>query len=173
MSVKMDEKQEKQGPGQPTLFRDEYIEQAYKLTLLGATDKELANFFDVCEATITNWKQNLPEFLASIKSGKEKADANVAERLYQRAMGYEHPETKVFCQEGEIIEHEVIKHYPPEVAAIAFWLKNRQSKMWRDSHDFTSGGEKIVPQVVSFIDAMKQTECEKPQDSETQDNDTE
>lgn len=152
------------------MFRDKYIEQAYKLTLLGATDKELADFFDVTETTINNWKLQVPEFFESIKKGKNPADSNVAERLYLRAMGYEHPETKVFCHDGDIVTHEVIKHYPPETAAIAFWLKNRQPKKFRDSHDFTSGGEKIVPQVVSFLDATKPTE-ETP--AGTEDNDSE
>ena len=41
---------------QPTLFREIYIEQVYKLALLGAIDKDLADFFDVTERTINNWK---------------------------------------------------------------------------------------------------------------------
>jgi hypothetical protein len=31
--------------GRPTKYKEEYNEQAYKLCLLGATDKELADFF--------------------------------------------------------------------------------------------------------------------------------
>lgn len=37
---------EQRGPGRPTLFRPEYVEQARKLALLGATDREVADFFD-------------------------------------------------------------------------------------------------------------------------------
>ena len=44
--------------GRPTDYKKEYDEQAYKLTLLGAVDTELANFFNVAEATIHNWKIN-------------------------------------------------------------------------------------------------------------------
>jgi len=87
-------------------------------------------------------------------------DAEVAYRLYMRAKGYEHPEIKVFCQNGKIVTHEVIKHYPPETAAIAFWLKNRQPKTWRNSYDFTSGGEKITPRIVSFLDVTKPEKSE-------------
>lgn len=36
---------EQRGPGRPSLFRPEYVEQARKLCLLGATDRELADFF--------------------------------------------------------------------------------------------------------------------------------
>jgi hypothetical protein len=38
---------------------------------------ELAQFFEVSEATITNWKTDHPDFLQSIKKGKDEADARV------------------------------------------------------------------------------------------------
>ncbi len=53
--------------GRPTDFKNEYVELAYNYCLLGATDKELATFFNVCEATINNWKISNPDFLESIK----------------------------------------------------------------------------------------------------------
>ena len=144
--------------GRPTCYRIEYVEHAYKLSLLGATDVQMADFFGVIESTITRWKKKHPDFCTSIKEGKEKADATVAEMLYHRAKGYEHPETKVFCNNGEITTFEVVKHYPPETAAIAFWLKNRQKDIWRDSKDITSDGKPIAAQIVSFADAIKQTD---------------
>lgn len=151
-----DKGQEQKHPGgRPTLFREIFVEQAYKLAILGAIDKELANFFNVAESTINLWKLKIPEFSESIKRSKMQADTEVAYRLYMRAKGYDHPETKVFCKDGKIITYEVIKHYPPETAAIAFWLKNRQPKIWRDNHDFTSSGEKIKPQIVTFLNVTK------------------
>ncbi|MHC4744547.1 MAG: helix-turn-helix domain-containing protein [Planctomycetota bacterium] len=118
----------------------------------------MAEFFEVAESTINAWKKAFPEFSESIKRGKAQADAEVAEKLFHRAKGYEHPETKVFCHEGVITTHEVVKHYPPDTGAAMAWLKNRRRKAdvpWQDSHDITSGGEKIEPQVVSFLDATK------------------
>lgn len=118
-----------------TKYKNEYAEQSYKLCLLGATDKDLADFFEVCVATINNWKHDFPDFLESIKRGKKVADANVAESLYNRACGYSHAEEKVFCNDGAIISHEVVKHYPPETAAGIFWLKNRDPQKWRDKQE--------------------------------------
>lgn len=46
-----------------------------KLCLLGATDKELGDFFNVTEQTINNWKKDFPSFFESIKRGKIDADA--------------------------------------------------------------------------------------------------
>ena len=157
-NTKTEQEKQKNPPNRPSCYTDKYAEQAYKLALLGATDAQMADFFEVCEATINNWKLVFPDFLESIKRGKIKADAEIADSLYNRAKGYEHEETKVFCHEGEIVTYDVTKHYPPETAAIAFWLKNRQPKLFRDSHDFTSGGEKIEPRCVSFLDAMQPKE---------------
>lgn len=119
--------------GRPTDYREEYNELAYKFCLLGAEDKDLAKMFDVDESTINNWKKVYPEFFESIKKGKDIADANVADRLYQRAMGYTHPELVTATFQGKITDKLIVdKHYPPEPAAAIFWLKNRQRGRWKD-----------------------------------------
>jgi len=133
--------------GRPSLYKEEYNDQAYKLCLLGATDKELADFFDVVEDTINEWKKRYENFSVSIKRGKTIADSNVADKLYQRALGYSHPdvELKVLSDgqgQGSRIEKvDITKHYPPETAAAIFWLKNRQSSKWRDKQEFEHKGE--------------------------------
>lgn len=124
--------------GRPTKYKVAYNKQAYKLTLLSATDKEMADFFEVAESTLNLWKKKHPEFSESIKRGKSLSDGNVADRLYQRAMGFEHAseEIKVLSSgqgEGSVIERvPVRKIYPPDTTAAIFWLKNRQPKHWRD-----------------------------------------
>ena len=44
--------------GRPTKYKAEYAEQARKLCLLGATDMEMADFFEVSEFTINKWKKD-------------------------------------------------------------------------------------------------------------------
>ena len=80
------------GAGRPTKYKEEYNEHAYKLCLLGYIDEDLAKFFEVDVSTINNWKIEYPKFFESIKSGKEVADANVAESLYKRANGFRYKE---------------------------------------------------------------------------------
>lgn len=118
--------------GRPTAYRPEMAEQAEKLCRLGATDKDLADFFEVSERTINNWKSDHPEFLQSIKAGKTLADAEVADRLYQRALGYSHESEKVFQYRGQVVRAKSREHYPPDTTAAIFWLKNRQPDKWRD-----------------------------------------
>ena len=125
-------KEKREKVGQPELYKEDYNEQAYKLCLLGAIDEEIADFFNVCVATINNWKNKYPLFLESIKRGKLLADANVAQSLYKRSNGYEHKEDKIFNDNGTALIVPTIKHYAPDTAACIFWLKNRQPKKFRD-----------------------------------------
>lgn len=116
--------------GRPTSYREEYAKLGFKFALLGADDKKQAELFNVAESTIHKWKEDYPEFSESLKMGKAEADANVADSLYHRALGYTHKETKVFHNQGEIITYEVDKHYPPDTTAIAYWLNNRRKLNW-------------------------------------------
>lgn len=120
--------------GRPTAFKPEFVEQAKKLCALGATDVEMADFFGTTITTIKNWKSRYPEFLASLKLGKEAADDRVATSLYQRAMGYTHEAVKIFMPAGAkkpvLVPYR--EHVPPDTTACIFWLKNRRQQEWRD-----------------------------------------
>lgn len=118
--------------GRPTKFKPEFIEQAHKLAVKGWTDAELANFFRVDPRTIYRWKLDNEEFCQALKDGKSAYDDRVERSLSQRAMGYSHPEEKVFVHGGEVIKVEVTKHYPPDTTACIFWLKNRKPDEWSD-----------------------------------------
>lgn len=58
---------EKKKRGRKSDYKEEYSDQVLKLCLLGATDKEIAEFFSVSEQTINSWKKKYPEFLESLK----------------------------------------------------------------------------------------------------------
>jgi transcriptional regulator with XRE-family HTH domain len=121
--------------GAPSKYSEKYNEQGRKLCLMGYTDKQLADFFGVAESTINKWKLDYPGFSESLKAGKEIADAEVTASLYERAKGYQHIETKVFCNQGEITTHDVKKIYPPDPISIKYWLNNRQPGVWREKVD--------------------------------------
>lgn len=131
--------------GRPSLYQPVFSEQVEKLCKLGATDNEIADFFEVDVSTINNWKIAHPEFFESIKKGKILADSNVADRLYQRALGFEHDSEEIKVFEGVVIRVPIRKIYPPDPTAAIFWLKNRRSKEWRDKQEIEqSGGIKIT-----------------------------
>lgn len=120
--------------GRPTKFQEGYVEQARKLCMLGATDQEIADFFEVEVRTIYRWKAEHDEFCQSLKAGKEVADERVERSLFQKAIGYEQEEVKIFMPagaEGPVYAPFRAKVAPDTTAAI-FWLKNRRPDLWRD-----------------------------------------
>lgn len=118
--------------GRPTDFRPEYVEEARKQCEEGATDVELADYFNVSVRTLYRWKNNFPEFCQALKSGKAPTDERVERSLFERAVGYERDEVDIRVVNGEIVQTPIRKFYPPDTTAAIFWLKNRRPDLWRD-----------------------------------------
>lgn len=106
---------------------------------LGATIPLMAEFFGVSPATLAVWGEEHPEFLEAVKDGKTWADANVADCLYRRATGYDNPNAVKILANKDDPEQPIYarytEHYPPDVVACIFWLKNRQPELWREKID--------------------------------------
>lgn len=158
--------------GRPTKYDPIFNEQVFKLCLLGATDKEIADFLNIRESTLNNWKIEFPEFMESIKKGKGKADSQVAEKLFKRAIGFKFDEvTFERFEKTEIDEFGNVTKEPgtkvktvrklvvPDTTAQIFWLKNRQSKNWRDKQEIDNhidGEMTITRRIISKLDSEKE-----------------
>ena len=133
--------------GRPSKYRPEYAKQAYHLALLGATDADVSRALGVTESTVNGWKHKHPEFLESLKRGKDQADAKVAQSLFHRATGYSHKAVKIIAvargnnQGSDVEEVPYVERYPPDTTAAIFWLKNRRPDLWRDKHEMEHSGE--------------------------------
>lgn len=134
--------------GRPTEYKKEFAEQAKKLCEIGATDSEIADFFDVDVRTVYRWKHSFPEFCQSIKAGKEVCDERVERSLYQKAVGFRYKEQQAikirkdqFVEDVEIVDVE--KTAPPDTPAAIFWLKNRRG--WKDKIDAAIGNPDGTP----------------------------
>ena len=122
----------------PSKYKQEFIKQAEKLCMLGATDIEIADFFEVNVATLYRWKNEQPKFCESLKVSKAIADDRVERSLFARASGYEHEEVDIRVVMNEIIQTPIRKFYPPDTTACIFWLKNRRPEEWRDKVETTT-----------------------------------
>ena len=140
--------------GRPTSYRPEFAKQAYKLALLGMTDRQMAEFFGVTEQTLNNWKTSAPGFFESLINGRDIADADIAVSLYQRAKGYEHPEDDIRVVSlggnagSEIVITPTIKRYPPDTGAAALWLSNRQRARWKQKIEVEHGVADSVAEIL-------------------------
>lgn len=114
------------------IVKDEkFLHQLYKLALLGATDKDYAEFFQVPLTTVTQWRDSA-EVQFAIRKGRAEADATVAEALYRRAIGYSVEEEHVHMYKGKTVVTKVMKNYPPDSWAAARWLSLRQRGNWTE-----------------------------------------
>jgi len=140
--------------GRPSKYRPEFVEQAAKLCKLGATDKELADFFEVSESTLNLWKAEHPEFSESLKRGKQHSDDRVEQSLYRRAIGYTHDAVKIISAGNQVQEVPYVEHYAPDTTACIFWLKNRRPELWRDKTeaDVKHGVDDSLAELLKAID---------------------
>ena len=136
--------------GRPTDYRPEYVDQVEGLCKLGATDEDIANFFDVCVSTIDTWKNKYPEFLGAIRNGKELADIRVAEALYKKATGYTY-ETEAPTRDGPV---KLTQYAHPDTAAAFIWLKNRRRDKWSDTRREEISGPDGKPIEVNATDEI-------------------
>lgn len=149
--------------GRPTKYKPEYAIQAKKLSNFGATDREIAEFFEVAESTIYLWKLEHEDFSESLKLGKGVADERVKRALYHRALGYSHAEDDIRVVNQEIVVTPTVKHYPPDSTALIFWLKNRLPDEFRNN---PSPDEEDVPTPVTIT--VQVQDSRKPVDDSTE-----
>ena len=83
------------------MHRPEYNEQARNHCLLGATNPQLAELFEVSPRTIDSWIASIPEFGKAVREGRAVANAQVARSLYERAIGFRHTVERTVLHLGQ------------------------------------------------------------------------
>ena len=118
----------------------------------GLTIKDIAKNAGVGVSTLNEWRTKYPPIGEALRVGKDAADRVVENALYKSACGYTEtirkpikikvidydPDTGKKIRETEkivAVEEEI--HFPAQVTAQIFWLKNRKVKEWRDRQEFT------------------------------------
>jgi hypothetical protein len=116
---------------------------------LGATDVQVAEFLGIAQSTLYVWKAQYEDFAAALAEGKVSADDQVVRSLFQRATGYKHVAFKILQHEGRAFTKRYVEHYPPDVAACIFWLKNRKRDEWRDVRQHDVNGKVTLEDLVA------------------------
>ncbi len=113
-----------------TLYKPEYAEEAHGHCLLGATNADLADVFEVAPRTIDNWIANIPEFAKAVREGgRSPMPASLAVSTSARS-AYQHTVEQTVLHRGEERKLTNTVHYPPDVGACIFWLRNRRRDLW-------------------------------------------
>lgn len=149
------------GGGQPTKYRPGHIKAARALAKLGATEWEIAQYFEVSVVTLRQWCHTHPTFLAAIKPGRRAGDDRIELSLYRRGTGYSYDSEEIVpydhIEETEetipppperpdekprvikktvktkkVMRVPIVRHVPPDPTSMIFWLKNRRKDKWRN-----------------------------------------
>lgn len=133
----------------------DFIRQAGLLAVKGFTNDEIAEVFGVERRVVDRWARQYPDFMETLRLGREIADSVVERALYQRAVGYTVPETVVNVgKDGAVTKVPVVKHYPPDVAAARYWLENRRREDWKNRQEVEVSGKDGKPlNIVMFSDS--------------------
>ena len=123
---------------------EDKLKQIKVLIEAGHTDAFVAKFLKVNVGTFRAFIKRYPDLESKVKEWKDAADDNVEKALYDKAIGYSMPETKVFCYEGSIVEHETTKHFPPDYSSGSLWLRNRRREDWKDIKDMSTKADLTV-----------------------------
>lgn len=155
----------------------------------GLTQTEIAANMGISLSTLRAWQKKCPALSAAIKNARACADARVENALFVKAVGY----TKILRKpvkvrrwkvengrkvgEEEVIEYaEEEVHVPPDVAAIAFYLKNRLPDAWKERRIDLSDEEKDDAGMLCMqlmTEAEIKAKQEKPEEGKRKDHEDE
>lgn len=100
----------------------------------GLTDEQISHNIGIHPSTLYEWQKKYPDVSEALKKGKEVIDRQVENALLKRALGYEYEEVKTLIEEVDGKKKKKIektkKHFPADVSAGIFWLRNRKGKVW-------------------------------------------
>lgn len=121
-----------------------------------ATNDECAQRMGVSLNTWKRWKAKNTELWATMGARPTLSDDEIEISLHDSAKGFSKFITKV-DKDGNVEVEE--RYYPPNVAATAFWLKNKKPQQWRDKIDIAASMEQI-PVRINFKRKEKVVEAE-------------
>jgi hypothetical protein len=133
-------------------YRAHYADLARNYRLLDATDHEIAGFLGVDVATLRVWEDLYPDFAVKLAQGGSQANASVAAKLYEKAMGAKRVVTKHFTvrdSDGntDIVEKKFIEEEFPNQQAIEFFLTNRAPDKWKKTQHIETRGVQYIVQL--------------------------
>ena len=142
----------------------------------GLTEEQIAHNMGINRCTLRDWKNKYPTISTALKKGKEVADIEVENALFERALGGTHEVRKTFkvkrvyfdkkgrrCEEEQLVQGIDEVYVPGDTTAQIFWLKNRRPDKWRDKPqevdvDMSGTGVIILPERKKLEDPEAQHE---------------
>ena len=120
----------------------------------GLTDEQIAKNIGINRTTLYDWKKKEINIADALKKGKDVVDLEVENALLKKALGYTITiEEEKIDRDGFVHTLKRDIHFPPDTGAIVFWLKNRQTKKWRDKVEIADND--AIKKLDELLEAQK------------------
>lgn len=131
-----DAEQEAPKVGRPTDYRPEFVQKAADACFNGATLYEVAELLGVCRTTLNQWRAKYPEFATALTlGGDNQCTARIRASLFERGIGYSHPDVHIAAGKEGVTITPITRHYPPDYQSMSLWLRNRAPGEWKDKQE--------------------------------------
>ena len=91
----------------------------------GMTEGSICKQLGISKDTWIRYKKRYSEICDLYTRAQEERNELVLDSMYQKATGYKHPDLFIAQYQGQIVEKEIVKHYPPDHNAADLYLRNR------------------------------------------------
>lgn len=107
----------------------------------GLSEAQIAENLGVSVSQFNVYKQQFSELTDALRTGLDDAVSHVENALFKRCMGYEWDDVETGTRNKGQDEYTKTTHkvIPPDTEAIKFYLKNRDSKEWKDKTEVDMG----------------------------------
>lgn len=109
---------------------DDGLKKIEKWARDGLSKPQIAENMGIALRTLYNWEKAHLPICKALDAGRKKANEHVENALFKRANGYDWIEkTEQETKDGTFTK-TVLKHVPPDVRAIEYWLKTKAPSIW-------------------------------------------
>lgn len=112
-------------------YSQDFADKVLAASSVGFTITEIARLLQVSVDQVNLWVMVYPAFAAAMRANVQARTERVEAALYQRAVGYEITEQKLFYdREQGVVRADVNLHIPAEPRAGVEWMRAHAPEVW-------------------------------------------
>jgi hypothetical protein len=100
------------------------LKEIYKWLKEGMTEYSIAEQLGIHRHSLMKYKEEEKDLIDIFTRARTERNCLVMHKMYEKAVGYEHKDLFIAQYQGEIVEKEINKYYPPDVNAADLYLRN-------------------------------------------------
>jgi hypothetical protein len=101
-----------------------YLDKIFEWLKTGYTDVSICEQLGIHQNTWMRYKQDYSVLSELYARARAHRNALVMNKMFEKAIGYEHEDLFIAQNKGEIVKETIKKHYPPDVNAADLFLRN-------------------------------------------------